>query len=461
MLLAPKENPGVWAAGAGVPNGVAEIDAPKLNPPEAGGAGVLGAGFWVAVDTLPKVNVGAGAGREATVCVEAPKTGAAEGVVVFPKEKPAPPNVGWLLVPNAGAAVLAAAPNINGAVPLLPPPAPNGKGFGAAGVCCVDAGKVDDAVKVELPKVVCVVGISEDVVVLLVMPNPPNGVDVEFWFADSWPKVNVLWAWGAGAGFAAPNWKAEVVPLALTVLVFSLGATVVVNVAPNWNVVFVAGADVVVAVQLPNRDWEGVCVVGAADDVDTVAGWVLVNPPNNIPLFCEAGAAGVDVIGVAVCPKALMPLPVPNNGLKVDWVSLTSAVEAGVVLAAPKMGLNPDDRGLLMLLTDATVVIGAATVDLGGSDAGVATGLIKLNRLPPPPRAGLLDVGWRGWARIWAKAEGMEVAGLEAGVDMEDGVENEGCRVVGPNSDLTTPLLGFVGATAGVERLDTDTAGAV
>lgn len=55
----------------------------------------------------------------------------------------------------------------------------------------------------------------------------------------------------------------------------------------------------------------------------------------------------------------------------------------------------------------------------------------------------------------------MEVAGLEAGVDMEDGVENEGCRVVGPNSDLTTPLLGFVGATAGVERLDTDTAGAV
>lgn len=183
------------------------------------------------------------------------------------------------------------------------------------------------------------------------------------------------------------------VPLALTVLVFSVGVAVVVNVAPNWNEVFVAGADVVVAVQLPNRDWEGVCVVGAADDVDTVAGWVLVNPPNNIPLFCEAGAAGVDVVGVAVCLKTLMPLPVPNNGLKVDWVSLTSAVEAGVVLAAPKMGLNPDDRGLLMLLTDATVVIGAATVDLGGSDAGVATGLIKLNRLPPPPRAGLLDEG--------------------------------------------------------------------
>lgn len=43
---------------------------------------------------------------------------------------------------------------------------------------------------------------------------------------------------------------------------------------------------------------------------------------------------------------------------------------------------------------------------------------------------------------------------------MEDWVENEGCRAVGPDSDLTTPLLGFVGATASVERLDTDTAGA-
>lgn len=101
--------------------------------------------------------------------------------------------------------MLAAAPNMNGDVPLLPPPAPNVKGFGAAGVCCVDAGKVDDAVKVELPKVVCVVGVSEDVVALLVMPNIPNGVDVEFWFADTWPKLNVFWACGAGAGFAAPN----------------------------------------------------------------------------------------------------------------------------------------------------------------------------------------------------------------------------------------------------------------
>lgn len=287
--------------------------------------------------------------------------------------------------------MLAAAPNMNAVVPLLPPPAPNVKGFGAAEVCCVDAGKVDDAVKVELPKLVCVVGVSEDVVVLLVMPNPPNGVDVEFWFADSWPKLNVLWACGAGAGFAAPNLKAEVVPLALTVLVFSIGVAVVV--APNWNVVFVAGAVVVVAVQLPNRDREGVWVDGAADDVDTVTGWILVNPPNNSPLFCETEAAGIDVVGVAVCPKALMPLPVPNIGLKVGWVGLTSAVAAGVVLAAPNMGLNPDDRGLLMLLTGAAVVIGAETVDLGGADAGVATGLIKLNRLPPPPRDGLLDMG--------------------------------------------------------------------
>lgn len=110
------------------------------------------------------------------------------------------------------------------------------------------------------------------------------------------------------------------VPLALTVLVFSVGAAVVVNVAPNWNVVFGAGADVVVAVQLPNRDWEGVCVVGAADDVDTVAGWVLVNPPNNIPLFCEAGAAGVDVVGglgeFDLCCGSRRGARCTKNGLK-------------------------------------------------------------------------------------------------------------------------------------------------
>lgn len=48
----------------------------------------------MAADTPPKVNVGAEAGRGATDCVEVPKMGAAEAVVVFPKEKPAPPNVG-------------------------------------------------------------------------------------------------------------------------------------------------------------------------------------------------------------------------------------------------------------------------------------------------------------------------------------------------------------------------------
>lgn len=53
----------------------------------------------------------------------------------------------------------------------------------------------------------------------------------------------------------------------------------------------------------------------------------------------------------------------------------------------------------------------------------------------------------------------MEVAGLEAGVDVVDGAENEVCRVAKPDSDLTTPMLAFV-ETAGVERLDTDTAGA-
>lgn len=177
-------------------------------------------------------------------------------------------------------------------------------------------------------------------------------------------------------------------------MVFSAGVAVVVDVAPNWNVGFVAGADVVGVDHFPNRDWEGVCVAGAAEE-GTVVGWVLVNPPNNIALFCEAGAAGVDVVSVVVCPNALMPLIVvlPNKGLKVGWVGLTSGVEAGVVLAALKMGLNPDERGLLMLLTDAAVFVGAATVDLGGSDAGVATGLIKLNRLLPPPSDEMVDGG--------------------------------------------------------------------
>lgn len=101
--------------------------------------------------------------------------------------------------------MLAAAPNANGAALLLPPLDPNVKGFGTAAACCVDPGKVDDAVKVELPKVVCVVDATVDVVGLLVMPNPPNGADVEFWFADSWPNVNVLCACWVGAGFGPPN----------------------------------------------------------------------------------------------------------------------------------------------------------------------------------------------------------------------------------------------------------------
>lgn len=101
--------------------------------------------------------------------------------------------------------MLAAPPKVNGAAPVLPPAAPNAKGFGAAGACGVDTGKVDDVVKVELPNVVCVVGASEDVVALLVTPNPPNGVVVEFWFVDCWPNVNAFWACGAAAGFAAPN----------------------------------------------------------------------------------------------------------------------------------------------------------------------------------------------------------------------------------------------------------------
>lgn len=45
-------------------------------------------------------------------------------------------------------------------------------------------------------------------------------------------------------------------------------------------------------------------------------------------------------------------------------MGLTSTVEAGVVLAASKMGLNPDDNGFLMLFVD--MVGPTAAVDAGG-----------------------------------------------------------------------------------------------
>lgn len=70
-------------------------------------------------------------------------------------------------------------------------------------------------------------------------------------------------------------------------------------------------------------------------------------------------------------------------------MGLTSAVEAGVVLAAPKIGLNPDDKGLLMLFVD--TVGPTAAVAGAAEDAGVATGLMRPNKLPPPPRDGELD----------------------------------------------------------------------
>lgn len=212
--------------------------------------------------------------------------------------------------------MLGAAPNGNDPALLLPP---NAKGFGAAGGCCVDPGKGEaDAVKVELPKVVCVVGGVE---VVVVKPNPPNGEEVEFWLAGSWPNVNMLWVCGAGAGFAVPNWNAEVVPLALAVVVLGAGAAVVVAAAPNWNVALAVGADVVVAFQPPNRDWVGAWVgacVEAVEETGTAGGWVPISPPNNMLLVCVTGAAGVDIVDAVVCPKTTPPCVVlPNKGLKV------------------------------------------------------------------------------------------------------------------------------------------------
>lgn len=169
--------------------------------------------------------------------------------------------------------MLAFVPNPNGDAPLLPP---NVKAFEAAGGCCVAPGKFEaDVVMVELPKTVCVVVASMVVAgALAVMPNPPNDMEVEFWLADSWPNVNELWACGAGAGFAAPNCKAELVPPALAVVVLAAGAAVVVGAAPNCKEGFTERADVVVAFQPPKRDWLGACVAGGgpAKEVDTAGG---------------------------------------------------------------------------------------------------------------------------------------------------------------------------------------------
>lgn len=53
----------------------------------------------------------------------------------------------------------------------------------------------------------------------------------------------------------------------------------------------------------------------------------------------------------------------------------------------------------------------------------------------------------------------MEVAGLDTGVEMEEGVESKDSSAVEPDSDFMTPPLASVDA-AGVEKLATDTTGA-
>lgn len=70
-------------------------------------------------------------------------------------------------------------------------------------------------------------------------------------------------------------------------------------------------------------------------------------------------------------------------------MGFSAAVEAGVIVAGPKMGVNPDIKGLLMLFVDA--VGPTAAVGVAFEDAGVATGLMRPNKLPPPPRDGELD----------------------------------------------------------------------
>lgn len=68
---------------------------------------------------------------------------------------------------------------------------------------------------------------------------------------------------------------------------------------------------------------------------------------------------------------------------------MTSEAEAGVDMAIPKIGLNPDDVELAVLLTDCVEAVGAVSALVVGAEE------VNPKRLPPP-RLSVLDEVGRG-----------------------------------------------------------------
>lgn len=158
-------------------------------------------------------------------------------------------------------------------------------------------------------------------------------------------------------------------------------AAAVVEGAPNWKVLPVAGAVAAVvavlvagaALQLPKRDLTDGWVAGSVEGAEAGVPAVLLDKPVNNE---EAGTAalllvslvntedalaaveGAEVAAAAAgCPKAMLAVALPKMGLKVGAAGLLSGAEAaGAVAVAPKMGLNKEVRRGLVLLAVSVVV---------------------------------------------------------------------------------------------------------
>lgn len=231
----------------------------------------------------------------------------------------------------------------------------------------------------------------------------------------------------------APNKKPLLLVVAAAVEL-RVGAGAVVEVAPNWKVLPVAGAMVVAeviaggALQFPNRDLTDGGAAGTTEG--TGAGAVLLDTPVNreaagatvlllvSPLSNEADALAVEGAEVAAgCPKALA-VALPNMGLKVGTAGVLSGAEVAGV-AGPKMGLNTEARRGLLLLVISVVAVGAS------EEEGAVSVLARPNKLAPP-RVGTLLGALVTWLSTWMKAEDMVLAGWErevgAGWNEEVGV---------------------------------------
>lgn len=242
--------------------------------------------------------------------------------------------------------------------------------------------------------------------------SPPNSDGVEFWVFEEEDEAEAAIVLllvsppnRAGVGFWALEVETEE--------------------ATEWLLVW-----------LPNRDWLGFCVLGTDKGAEEDTSWVLVTPPNIDVLLWVAGTEQVEEAGWL---NAL-----PKMGLKVVCVGLTSAADAAIDMAGPKIGLNSDDvviRAVLLAgCAEAVGAVGAHVVDAED---------VKPKRLPPP--RSVVDVEGRGWARIWAKAEGTE----------EGAVDTVGCAVAMEGSDFTGPKLKAVEELEEGTWAATDVAGAM